>query len=79
MIECSPAIDTFGPEQILWPSWPPSAHEDDAGDDNNNDGEVDLTAGCTGCSKQSAPGSPTSSLALSALILLGVALRRRRD
>jgi len=75
MIECSAALDTYGPEQVLWPNWPPSAQEDDGGTGNPG---ADLFAGCSsGCSSNGRTNALPTSALLGTFLLLGFVRRLR--
>jgi MYXO-CTERM domain-containing protein len=67
-IDCAPAIDTFGPDQLLWPNWPASAHPEED--------PPDLIAGCSGCSTADQ-ASPRLGL-LSLFLVAGLFGRRRK-
>jgi len=79
MIACSPAIDTFGPDQLLWPNWPASAYPDGDDDDDGPPG-FDLTGGCSGCTAIGSATAPAGlhTLGLLALCFVTGMFRRRR-
>jgi len=73
-IDCAPAIDTFGPDQLLWPNWPASAHPEEVPPPGGRDS--DLMAGCSGCST-TEEASPGLGL-LSIFLVAGLFGRRRK-
>ena len=78
-IMCSEALETFDPEQVLWPNWPASAFpqgdDDDAAGDDDDDRAINSS--CSGCNAGSA-GSLQPGALLGLLLLSLVPVLRAR-
>ncbi len=85
-LRCVLAVETFAPEQVLWPEWPPSTEgcgddddstpgDDDstaAGDDDGDDDESEVRP-----PPACATGAPIGGSSWTALLLLGLLPTRR--
>ena len=81
-IMCSEALETFDPEQVLWPNWPASAFPQDDDDDASGDDDDDdraVAMACSGCNAGAESNPPLGALLGLLLIALLPSRRPRRE